>query len=24
MSWLYIEATTKANEDRGVNFQIPK
>ena len=24
LSWLDIEATTKANEDRGVNFQIPK
>jgi len=24
MSWLDIEATSKANEDRGVNFQIPK
>ena len=24
LSWLDIEATTKANEDRGVNFQIPQ
>jgi hypothetical protein len=24
LSWLDIEATTKANEDRSVNFQIPK
>jgi hypothetical protein len=24
LSWLDIEATTKANEDRGVNFQVPK
>jgi hypothetical protein len=24
LSWLDIEATTKANEDRGVDFQIPK
>ena len=24
LSWLDIEATTNANEDRGVNFQIPK
>jgi hypothetical protein len=23
LSWLDIEATTKANEDRGVNFQVP-
>ncbi len=24
LSWLDIEATTKANEDRGVDFQLPK
>jgi hypothetical protein len=24
LSWLDIEATTKANDDRGVNFQVPK
>jgi hypothetical protein len=24
LSWLDIEATTKANEDRGVNFEVPK
>ena len=24
LSWLDIEATSKANEDRGVNFQLPK
>ena len=24
LSWLDIEATTKANEDRGIDFQIPK
>jgi hypothetical protein len=24
LSWLDIEATTKANEDRGVDFQVPK
>ncbi len=24
LSWLDIEATTKANEDRGVNFQVPR
>ena len=23
LSWLDIEATTKANEDRGVDFQLP-
>ena len=24
LSWLDIEATTKANDDRGVNFQVPR
>ena len=24
LSWLDIEATTKANDDRGVDFQVPK
>ena len=24
LSWLDLEATTKANDDRGVDFQIPK
>ena len=24
LSWLDIEATTKANDDRGVNFQLPR
>jgi hypothetical protein len=24
LSWLDIEATTQANDDRGVNFQLPK
>jgi hypothetical protein len=24
LSWLDVEATTKANEDRGVDFQVPK
>ena len=23
LSWLDIEATTRANDDRGVNFQVP-
>ena len=23
LSWLDIDATTKANEDRGVNFRVP-
>jgi hypothetical protein len=24
LSWLDIEATSKANEDRGIDFQLPK
>ena len=24
LSWLDLEATTKANDDRGVNFQVPR